>query len=85
VKVLRDRVNRVCDTAATVYWRERGPRRFGRKLNSGDDGEPGSVREDLEVEHHLRMEKDRISLRSYWTVILGPRMDYPLHRGTNED
>jgi hypothetical protein len=25
--------------AATVYWRERGPRRFGRKLDSGDSGE----------------------------------------------
>jgi hypothetical protein len=37
--VLRDRDNRVCVTAATVYRRERGPRHFGRKLNSGDDGE----------------------------------------------
>jgi hypothetical protein len=36
---LRDRDNRVCVTTATVYWRERGPRRFGRKLVSGDDGE----------------------------------------------
>jgi hypothetical protein len=24
---------------ATMYWRERGPRRFGRKLDSGDDRE----------------------------------------------
>jgi hypothetical protein len=37
--VLRDRDNRVCVMAATVYWRERGPRRFGWKLDSGDDGE----------------------------------------------
>jgi hypothetical protein len=39
VRVLRDRDNRVCVTAATVYQRERGPRRFGQKLDSGDDGE----------------------------------------------
>ena len=38
-RVLRDRDNRVCVTAATVYRRERGPRRFGRKLDSGDGGE----------------------------------------------
>jgi hypothetical protein len=38
-RLLRDRDNRVCVTAATVYRRERGPRRFGRKLDSGDDGE----------------------------------------------
>jgi hypothetical protein len=25
--------------AATMYWRERGSRRFGRKLDSGDGGE----------------------------------------------
>jgi hypothetical protein len=37
-RVLRDRHNRVCVTPATVYRRERGPRRFGRKLNSGDNG-----------------------------------------------
>jgi hypothetical protein len=39
VKVLRDRDNRVCVTATTVYRRERGSRRFGRKLDNGDDGE----------------------------------------------
>jgi hypothetical protein len=38
-RVLRDRDNRVRVTAATVYRRERGPRRFGRKLDSGDGGE----------------------------------------------
>jgi hypothetical protein len=37
--VLRDRDNRVCVTVATVYRRERGPRRLGRKLDSGDDVE----------------------------------------------
>jgi hypothetical protein len=39
MRVLRDRDNRVCVTVATVYQRERGPQRFGRKLDSGDDGE----------------------------------------------
>jgi hypothetical protein len=38
-RVLRDRDNRVCVTTAIVYRRERGPRRFGRKLDSGDGGE----------------------------------------------
>jgi hypothetical protein len=38
-RVLRDRDNRVCDMVATVYRRERGPRRFVRKLDSGDGGE----------------------------------------------
>jgi hypothetical protein len=38
-RVLRDRDNRVCVTTATVYQRERGPWRFGRKLNGGDDEE----------------------------------------------
>jgi hypothetical protein len=37
--VLRDCDNRVCVTTATMYQRERGPRRLGRKLDSGDDGE----------------------------------------------
>jgi hypothetical protein len=37
--VLRDYDNRVCVTAVTVYQRERGPQRFGQKLNSEDDGE----------------------------------------------
>jgi hypothetical protein len=38
-RVLRDRDNHVCVTAATVYRREQGPWRFGRKLDSGDGGE----------------------------------------------
>jgi hypothetical protein len=38
-RVLRDRDNRVCVTTATVYRRERDPRRLDRKLDSGDDGE----------------------------------------------
>jgi hypothetical protein len=38
-RVLQDCDNCVCVTVATVYQRERGPRRFGRKLDSGDGGE----------------------------------------------
>jgi hypothetical protein len=45
----------------------------------------GSVREEPEAEHHLRVEKAHDSLRSYSTEVLGPRMGYPLRRGTNED
>jgi hypothetical protein len=45
----------------------------------------GSVREKLEVEHHLRVEKVRGSRLSYSTEVLGPRVGFPLHRGTNED
>jgi hypothetical protein len=45
----------------------------------------GSVRDEAKAEHHLRMEKARGSLRSYSTVVLGPRVGYPLRRGNNED
>jgi hypothetical protein len=38
-RVLRDRDNRVCVTTTIVYWRERGSRHSGRKLDSGDGGE----------------------------------------------
>jgi hypothetical protein len=44
----------------------------------------GSVEEPKE-KHYLRVEKVRGSLRSYSTVVLGPRVGYPLRRGTNED
>jgi hypothetical protein len=81
-RVLRDHDNHICVTAATVYRRERGSRCFGWKLDSGDGG---SIREELEAEHHLRVEKAHVSLRSYSIELLGPRVSYPLHRGTNED
>jgi hypothetical protein len=45
----------------------------------------GSVREEPEAEHHLRVEKARGSLRSYSIEVLGPRVGFPLHRGTNEN
>jgi hypothetical protein len=65
-----------------MYRRERGPWRFGRKLDSGHGR---SIREEPEAEHHLHMEKAHGSLRSYSTEVLGPRVGYPLSRGTNED
>jgi hypothetical protein len=45
----------------------------------------GRVREEPEAEQHLRVEKAHGSLRSYSTVVLGPRVGFPLRRGTNED
>ena len=42
--VLRDHTNRVCGVAATVYRREQGLWRFGRKLDSKDGGlHPGEA------------------------------------------
>jgi hypothetical protein len=37
--VLWDHTNCVCGVAATMYCKERGPQRFGRKLSSEDDEE----------------------------------------------
>jgi hypothetical protein len=45
----------------------------------------GSVREEPEAEHHLSVEKARGSLRNYSTEVLGPRVGFPLRKGTNED
>jgi hypothetical protein len=45
----------------------------------------GSVREELEEEHHLRMEKARGSLWSYSNEVPGPRVGFPLRRDTNDD
>jgi hypothetical protein len=45
----------------------------------------GSVRQEPEAKHHLRVEKACGSLRSYSIEVLGPRMGFPLRRGTNED
>jgi hypothetical protein len=41
----------------------------------------GSVREEPEAEHNLRVEKARDSLRSYSTEVLGPRVGYPFVYG----
>jgi hypothetical protein len=45
----------------------------------------GSVREELEAGHHLRVEKACGSLRSYSAEVLGARMGFLLRRGTNEN
>jgi hypothetical protein len=45
----------------------------------------GSVREEPKAECHLHVEKARISLRSYSTEVLGPRVGFTLRRGNNED
>jgi hypothetical protein len=45
----------------------------------------GSVREELEAEHHLCVKKACGSLRSYSTEVLGPRVGYPMRRATNKD
>jgi hypothetical protein len=56
--VLRDHTNRVCDVAATVYRREQGMRRFGRKLDSEDGGErSGRDLPEGTLEIHLRIGK----------------------------
>jgi hypothetical protein len=45
----------------------------------------GSIQEEAEPDHHLRVEKARGSLQSYSTMVLGPLVGYPLRSGTNED
>jgi hypothetical protein len=81
-RVLQDRDNWVCVLTATMYRREWGPR---RSVESWIVETVGSVREEPEAEHHLRVQKAHRSLWSYSTMVLGPRMGYPLRRGTNED
>jgi hypothetical protein len=81
-RVLRDCDNRVCVMAATVY---RGNEARGVSVGSSIVETAGSVREEPEAEHHLCVEKARGSLRSYSTEVLGPRVGFPLRRGTNED
>jgi hypothetical protein len=45
----------------------------------------GSVREEPEAEHHLCVEKVCGSLWSYSSEVVGPRVGFPLRRGTNDD
>jgi hypothetical protein len=37
----------------------------------------GSIQEEPEAEHHLRVKKARDSPRSYSSVVIGPRKGYP--------
>jgi hypothetical protein len=60
VVLLRDHINCVCGVAATVYRKEQGPQRFGRKLDSEDGGErSGRSLPEGTPEIHLRMGKAR--------------------------
>jgi hypothetical protein len=81
-RVLRDRDNRVCVTTTTVYRRERGSWRFGWKLVSENGGE--RLR-GARIGAPLARGEGSGSLWRYSTVVLGPRMGFPLRRGTNED
>ena len=74
--VLRDHTNHVCGVAATMYRREQGPRRFGRKLDSEDDGErSGRGLSEGTPETHLRVGKARGYPRSYPTGSLALARD----------
>ena len=74
--VLQDHTNHVCGVAATVYRREQGPRRFGRKLDSEDSGEKSGrgLSEDT-PETHLCVEKAWDYARSYPTGSLALARD----------
>jgi hypothetical protein len=79
-----------CKTVTTAFVSRPPPCTGGNEARDVSAGSSivetaGSVREEPEAEHHLRVEKARGSLRSYSTVVLGPRVGFPLRRGTNED
>ena len=79
-----------CETVTTVFVSQPPPCTGGNEAHGVSAGNSivetaGSVREEPEAEHHLRVEKARDSLRSYLTKVLGPLVGNPLHSGTNED
>jgi hypothetical protein len=79
-----------CETVTTAFVSRSPPCTGGNETRDVSAGSSivetaGSVREEPEAEHHLRVEKARDSLRSYSTEVLGPRVGFPLRRGTNED
>ena len=78
--VLRDHANSVCGVACTVYRREQGLRRFGRKLDS-EDGVERSGRGTPET--HLSGEDPGLSMELP-DRDLGPCEGF-LARGSNED
>jgi hypothetical protein len=81
-RVLRDRDNRVLSRPPP---RTGGNEAHGVLAGSSIVETTRSIQEELEAKHHLDVEKARGSLRSYSTEVLGPRVGYPLCRGTNED
>lgn len=79
-----------CKTVTTMFVSRPPPCTGGNKAHDVSAGSSivetaGSVREEPEAEHHLHVEKAHDSLWSYSTEVLGPRIGFPLHRGTNED
>jgi hypothetical protein len=79
-----------CETVTTKFMSRSPHCTRGNEAHSVSIGRSivetlGSVREEPEVEHHLRVEMARGCLLSYSFVVLGPRAGYPLRRGTNED
>jgi hypothetical protein len=79
-----------CETMTTTFVSRPPPCTGGNEARGVSVGSSivetaGSVREEPKVEHHLRVEKARGSLWSYSTEVLGPRVGFPLCRGTNED
>jgi hypothetical protein len=81
-RVLRDRINCVCVWPPPCT---RVNKAHNNLTESSIVEMVGSIQEEPEVDHHLHVEKARGSLRSYSTMVLVPREDYPLHKGTNED
>jgi hypothetical protein len=68
-----------CKTVTTVFVSRPPPCTGGNEacgvlVGSSIVEMAGSVREELEAEHHLRGEKARDSLQSYSTEVLGPRV-----------
>jgi hypothetical protein len=81
---------RSCETVTTTFVSRpppctRGNETRGVLAASSLVETAGSVREELEAEHHLCVKKAHDSLRSYSTQVLGPRVGFHLRRGTNED
>jgi hypothetical protein len=79
-----------CETVTTAFVSQPPPCTGGNEARGVSAGSSivetaGSVREEPEAEHHLRVEKAHDSLWSYSTEVLGPRVGFPLCRGTNED
>jgi hypothetical protein len=79
-----------CETVTTEFVSQPPPctggnEALGVSFGSSIVETAGSVQEDPEAKHHLRVEKAHDSLWSYSTEVLGPRVGYPLRRGTNED
>ena len=81
--VLQDHTKCDCGVTATVYQREQGPQRFGRKLDSEDGGEhPGEVGRHV-GDPLTRGEGPRLSTKLQdWE--LGPCERF-LARGSNKD